>query len=234
MNMLKKVNVKKAIGVVLLVVLGAVLFPYTLEGYNEAPDRGTDIQVIPDQAIRLRILANSDGDKDQAIKRKVRDAVNAEITVWVEELTSIEAARELIQSRLGELEEIVDNVLKEEGVKQTYTVDYGKQVKFPAKLYGTYLYPAGEYEAILISLGKGDGANWWCVLFPPLCFLDFNNGTSVAAETTDQPEQSQQPAQAEESSDTGEIEENEVESDAEAEREEVEVKFFLTEWFNFL
>lgn len=228
--MLKKVNVKKAVGVALLVVLCAILFPYTLEGYNEGPDRGTDIQVIPDQAIRLRILANSDRDQDQAIKRKVRDAVNAEITVWVEELTSIEAARELIQSRLGELEEIVDNVLKEEGVQTSYTVDYGKHVEFPAKLYGTYLYPAGEYEAILITLGNGDGANWWCVLFPPLCFLDFNNGTSVAAETTDEPAQEIE----EEQSTTKEEPKEEVDSSAKAEREKVEVKFFLTEWFSFL
>jgi stage II sporulation protein R len=58
-------------------------------------------------------------------------------------------------------------------------VDFG-QAEFPTKLYGQYLYPAGEYEAVIITLGEGDGANWWCVLFPPLCFLDFSNGTAVS------------------------------------------------------
>ncbi|WLR48909.1 stage II sporulation protein R [Halobacillus litoralis] len=139
-----------------------------------------EFQVIPDEAIRLRILADSNDQADQKVKRMVRDEVNAEITEWVAELTSIEAARELIQSRLPELQEIVGQTLDKEGIQQNYTVDYDSSVQFPTKLYGSFVYPAGEYEAILITLGEGKGDNWWCVLFPPLCFLDFSNGTSVA------------------------------------------------------
>ncbi|SFK15116.1 stage II sporulation protein R [Halobacillus dabanensis] len=139
-----------------------------------------EFQVIPDEAIRLRILADSNDEADQKVKRKVRDEVNAEITEWVEELTSVEAARELIQSRLPELEAIVGQTLENEGLTQKYRVDYDSNVQFPTKLYGSFIYPAGEYEAILITLGEGKGDNWWCVLFPPLCFLDFSNGTSVA------------------------------------------------------
>ncbi|CDQ18819.1 stage II sporulation protein R [Halobacillus karajensis] len=147
-----------------------------------------EYQVIPDEAIRLRILADSNDETDQKVKRKVRDEVNAEITKWVEELTSVEAARELIQSRLPELETIVGQTLESEGVKQSYQVDYDTNVQFPTKLYGSFIYPAGEYEAILITLGEGKGDNWWCVLFPPLCFLDFSNGTSVA-EAEERPEE---------------------------------------------
>ncbi|MEH7280107.1 stage II sporulation protein R, partial [Bacillus toyonensis] len=55
-------------------------------------------------------------------------------------------------------------------------------VKFPTKVYGNFIYPAGEYEAVLITIGKGEGANWWCVLFPPMCFLDFSSGTAVRKE----------------------------------------------------
>ena len=62
---------------------------------------------------------------------------------------------------------------------QSVNVDFG-QAEFPTKLYGQYLYPAGDYEAMIITLGEGEGANWWCVLFPPLCFLDFSNGTAVS------------------------------------------------------
>ncbi|MGP7817028.1 stage II sporulation protein R [Niallia sp. 01092] len=138
-----------------------------------------DEVVIPSDAIRLRILANSDNEEDQALKRKVRDAVNKEITTWVSELTSKEEAKKLLQSKLPEIQQIAEKVVEEENKNQSVKVKFGK-VDFPTKLYGQFLYPAGEYEAILITLGKGEGANWWCVLFPPLCFLDFSNGVAVS------------------------------------------------------
>lgn len=171
--------------------------------------------VIPDEAIRLRILANSDSDEDQALKRKIRDEVNKEITKWVEQLTSVEAARTLIQKRLPEIEEIVGKVLEKENSDQAYTVEYGSSVSFPTKLYGEFLYPAGNYEAILISLGKAKGANWWCVLFPPLCFLDFSNGQAV--DTSDEGEKKI----------TSEVNMDNKEKD----EEEVEVRFFLVDFF---
>ncbi|MEH7082322.1 stage II sporulation protein R [Neobacillus drentensis] len=135
--------------------------------------------VIPGEAIRLRILANSDFEKDQAIKRKVRDAVNAQITLWVQDLTSMEEARKVINAKLPEIQAISEKVVRDQGSTQSVKVEFGK-VQFPTKLYGQFLYPAGEYQAILITLGSGEGANWWCVLYPPLCFLDFSNGVAVS------------------------------------------------------
>ncbi|MDQ0269273.1 stage II sporulation protein R [Cytobacillus purgationiresistens] len=187
--------------------------------------------VIPSEAIRLRILANSDLDKDQAIKRKVRDEVNKQITEWVSELTSIDEARSLIQSKLPEVQKIAERVVKEEGSTQTVKTDFDK-VDFPTKLYGQFLYPAGEYEAILITLGEGEGANWWCVLFPPLCFLDFSNGVAVSEGfTEDKKEDEQSVAEGEEKVEKEKA--NEEEEDpvytGEEDEEEVEVKFFLVE-----
>lgn len=138
-----------------------------------------DALIIPNDAIRLRILANSDSTQDQDIKRLVRDEVNKEITKWVSNITSKEEAKNVIQSGLPKIQQIAEQVLVEENANQTVTVEFGK-VEFPTKLYGQFLYPAGEYEAILITLGEGTGANWWCVLFPPLCFLDFSNGVAVS------------------------------------------------------
>ncbi|WP_160724198.1 stage II sporulation protein R [Bacillus sp. USDA818B3_A] len=135
--------------------------------------------VIPGEAIRLRILANSDFEQDQAIKRKVRDAVNAQITLWVQNLTSMNEAKKVINGKLPEIQTIAEKVVHEQGSNQSVKVEFGK-VEFPTKLYGQYLYPAGEYQAVLITLGKGEGANWWCVLYPPLCFLDFSNGVAVS------------------------------------------------------
>ncbi|MGG0411109.1 stage II sporulation protein R [Peribacillus simplex] len=138
-----------------------------------------DMKVIPDEAIRLRILANSDAEEDQAVKRLIRDEVNEDITKWVEELTSLDEARDVITSHLPDIQATAEAVIKEQGLEQSVKVDFG-QAEFPTKLYGQYLYPAGDYEAVIITLGEGEGANWWCVLFPPLCFLDFSNGTAVS------------------------------------------------------
>lgn len=182
---------------------------------QEPSANGNGNLMIPDEAIRLRILANSDSVQDQNLKRMIRDEVNKEITIWVEELTSIEDARTLIKSRLDEIEVIVENVLERENRMQEYSVEFG-DVVFPTKLYGKFLYPAGEYEAILITLGEGKGANWWCVLFPPLCFLDFSNGNAV-----DKAEQEQ----------TAKVE---VETGEDQKEEKAEVRFFIIEFFTSL
>lgn len=199
---------KKALFFVLILFI--LLLSIPLIGASKSTDNKMDYQVIPDEAIRLRILANSDGDRDQAIKRTVRDAVNANISKWVKDISDINEARELIQARLPEIKSIVAETLKKEDKEQVFDVKYGSNITFPTKLYGSYIYPAGEYEAVLITIGKGKGANWWCVLFPPLCFLDFANGTSVAT------------VKASEEKATEEVE---VE-----EEEPVEKKFFLFEW----
>lgn len=181
-----------------------------------SPEKAADGEVyemIPDEAIRLRILANSDNEHDQMVKHLVRDEVSDQVDNWVINISDIDEARELIQEQILEIEARAKGVLKEQNSKDTVKVEYGKNVTFPEKLYGKFLYPAGEYEAILITLGEGVGENWWCVLFPPLCFLDFGDNTEVAdADTND---------------DNMESASEEIEED---EEEAVEVKFFLFEW----
>ncbi|WP_051962585.1 stage II sporulation protein R [Geobacillus icigianus] len=147
--------------------------------YGQQTNAGANAAVvIPNDAIRLRILANSDAAQDQELKRKVRDAVNAQINGWVAELTSLAEAKRVIRSHLPDIEQTVARVLRDERSHQLYKVEF-RPVRFPTKVYGDYVYPAGTYEAVLITLGEGKGANWWCVLFPPLCFLDFSNGDAV-------------------------------------------------------
>ncbi|WP_342716439.1 stage II sporulation protein R [Bacillus paramycoides] len=169
---------KQVIAYLLLLLIGAQLLVQF--GYMKADAKGSS--VIPKEAVRLRILANSDSDKDQALKRKVRDEVKAQIDGWVADLTSFEEARKVIQSHIPEIEKTVANTLKKEGSKDSFQVKFSKNVKFPTKVYGNFIYPAGEYEAVLITIGEGEGANWWCVLFPPMCFLDFSSGTAVRKE----------------------------------------------------
>ncbi|HDR5348807.1 TPA: stage II sporulation protein R [Bacillus thuringiensis] len=169
---------KQVIAYLLILLIGAQLLVQF--GYMKADAKGPS--VIPKEAVRLRILANSDSDKDQALKRKVRDEVKAQIDGWVADLTSFEEARKVIQSHIPEIEKTVENTLKREGSKESFQVKFSKNVKFPTKVYGNFIYPAGEYEAVLITIGEGEGANWWCVLFPPMCFLDFSSGTAVRKE----------------------------------------------------
>ncbi|MED1565205.1 stage II sporulation protein R [Bacillus paramycoides] len=206
---------KQVIAYFLLLLIGAQLLVQF--GYMKADAKGP--AVIPKEAVRLRILANSDSDKDQALKRKVRDEVKAQIDGWVADLTSFEEARKVIQSHIPEIEKTVANTLKREGSKEAFQVKFSKNVKFPTKVYGNFIYPAGEYEAVLITIGKGEGANWWCVLFPPMCFLDFSSGTAVRKEEhvvkAESPEEKQ----------VKQPEEDETEAEAEApKKKEAEIK----------
>lgn len=178
------------------------------------PDNYDDYQVIPDEAIRLRILAHSDQDNDQHLKHLIRDEVSEEISNWVEHMTHIDDARELIEQRIPDIQKTAERVVAEDGRGYDVHVEYSKNVTFPRKLYGSYIYPEGEYEAVLITIGEGSGSNWWCVLFPPLCFLDFAAGTTVA--------------EADSLEDDPEKEEGEEE-----EKERVTVKFFLFEWLGW-
>ncbi|MFB9756557.1 stage II sporulation protein R [Paenibacillus hodogayensis] len=168
---------------------------------------------IPQESIRLRILANSDAPNDQWIKRLLRDEVIRQMSLWVTEPQGIEVARGAVTDHISDLEALVGEVLAQNGYNYDYTVELG-QVPFPTKIYGNKVYPAGDYEALRITLGKGEGQNWWCVLFPPLCFVDGNAGVAVAKKTTDtvkkaSAEPSVQPAPAAN------------------EGQQVEVKFFL-------
>ncbi|MCL7747913.1 stage II sporulation protein R [Halalkalibacter alkaliphilus] len=165
-------------------------------------------EVSQEEAVRLRILANSDSVRDQALKREIRDEVNAAITEMVLGVGDLEEGKAMIEDNLAKIEDIVERELAKMGMDQSFEVSFSK-VEFPTKLYGDIVYPAGLYDAVLITLGEGKGENWWCVLFPPLCFLDMANGDAVAADA-----------------------EGEVEQTDENDMEEVEVKFFVVEIFS--
>lgn len=141
--------------------------------------------VIPQESIRLRILAHSDAALDQWLKREVRDAILEQMNGWVAAPQGIEAAREVVREHLPELEALVGETLRKNGFDYSYKVELGV-VPFPTKMYGNQVYPAGEYEALRVSIGAAEGQNWWCVLFPPLCFIDsemvVKKNTAYAAE----------------------------------------------------
>lgn len=138
------------------------------------------VSEIPEESIRLRILANSDSPQDQALKRDIRDAIVARMGEWVTGPQSLEEARDVVNANLPELNQLVGEMIQKRGYTYPYTVELGV-VPFPTKMYGNQVYPAGDYEALRVSIGEAKGQNWWCVLFPPLCFVDSVSGEAVAA-----------------------------------------------------
>jgi stage II sporulation protein R len=137
----------------------------------------SDAAAIPQESIRLRILADSDAPADQVLKRRIRDAVIDAMNEWVTGPQTLEEARAAILEHLPEIEQLAADMAAEAGFKYGAKAELGL-VPFPTKVYGREVYPAGDYEALRITLGRGLGQNWWCVLFPPLCFVDV-----AAAET---------------------------------------------------
>lgn len=170
---------------IILILASLLLLMTNSSVWNQGATVGKEEkeEVIPEQAIRLRILANSNNIQDQFLKRKVRDRIIQEIQRWKEKPTTIGEARQLIIQKMPTFKQISEKTVAEYGSNVPVQVDFGN-VPFPTKLYGDRVYPAGNYEALRITLGKGEGDNWWCVLFPPLCFIDMSNGDAIQEETT--------------------------------------------------
>ena len=127
--------------------------------------------VIPKEEIRFRVIANSNKEEDQTLKKKVVNNLNSEIRKLTFLDTSLEKSRTNIKNTIPEFSEIVKETLEKNQSKETFTIDYGMNY-FPEKEYKGIVYEEGEYESLVITLGNGLGENFWCVLFPPLCLLD--------------------------------------------------------------
>lgn len=126
-------------------------------------------QEIAEKILRFHILANSDSDKDQKVKEKVRDAIGNYLAPQLEEARDLSDTKNIVTRHMDEIVTVAEETLEKEGYS------YGASarlaiVDFPVKTYGSYTFPAGEYEALEITLGEGNGHNWWCVLYPNMCF----------------------------------------------------------------
>lgn len=143
-----------------------------------AAGRGAAAPIVPewrDQVVRLHVVAHSDSERDQEIKRAVRDAILDEVTPLFTGTETIEEAEAAIRRALPQIEAAAAAVLADYGVSYGVATEVGR-FPFPDRLYGRVLLPAGDYRALKVKLGDAEGANWWCVLFPPLCFLDWSTG----------------------------------------------------------
>ena len=134
--------------------------------------------LAPDQLIRFHVIANSDSEQDQALKRAVRDAILKEVAPKLAISRSLDESRQILKKIRPEMEDIARTVVKDWGKDYLVHTEYG-HFSFPTKSYGSLVLPAGDYEALRVVIGEGQGSNWWCVLFPPLCFIDIEHSTAV-------------------------------------------------------
>ena len=136
--------------------------------------------IIPDGAIRVRVIANSNSLYDQSIKMKVKDYIEKNISTLLLSVTDIDEARDIINSNISSFNGI-DNIFNDNNYNMDYNVNFGNNY-FPDKEYKGVIYKEGEYESLVVTIGKGQGDNWWCVLFPPLCLLEGKDNNSSDVE----------------------------------------------------
>ena len=146
-------------GLTCLALLAAVIYLATVV---------SDRQELDDSVIRLHVVADSDSEADQAVKLKVRDAVLTAMEITLAGAENKDQAQTALEERLAELEAAANHVLEAEGVSDRAKVTLLEE-EFPTREYDTFSLPAGVYDSLRVTIGSGEGKNWWCVVFPGLC-----------------------------------------------------------------
>jgi stage II sporulation protein R len=124
---------------------------------------------IASKILRFHVLANSDEVYDQSVKEKVRDAVGTYLQPLLEDAESLDETKRIVETNMDEIIEVAESTLNMHGYDYSVTASIAN-VDFPEKRYGSYTFPKGNYEALQIVIGEGKGKNWWCVLYPNMCF----------------------------------------------------------------
>lgn len=130
-----------------------------------------DLIIIPNEAIRVRVIANSNDSYDIKIKELLKKDINKSVEKILENVSSIDIAREKINKNIKNIHNIVEKRLKELNYYKDFNINYGLNY-FPEKEFKGVKYKDGYYESLVITLGEGSGPNYWCVLYPPLCLID--------------------------------------------------------------
>lgn len=150
----------------ILIVLAIIVTVLSLNKQTEL--------VIPKESIRFRVIANSNSENDQLLKKRIIYNLNQKVKEIQTISNSISSSRNVIKENIPELEKIVETTIQESSTQVPYKINYGNNY-FPPKTYKGVTYEEGEYESLVITLGDGLGENFWCVLFPPLCLIEAEN-----------------------------------------------------------
>ena len=154
-------------------ILSILLFAFVcVSAYSYS---STVLENISNNVFRLHVIANSDSDEDQNLKYKVRDALINYMDTLLSDTTSKEDAIKIANEHLSDFYKIANEVIYNAGYNYPVSISIDK-CDFPTKTYGDVSLPAGTYDALRVKIGKAEGHNWWCVMFPPLCFVDVTSG----------------------------------------------------------
>lgn len=172
----------------IIITIGAVAV--VLSSFSEVKVYGQTygnelVEEINTKLIRFHVIANSDSDEDQKLKLKVRDEIIKYIAPKLKNSKDIEESRTILKDNNDKIIEIAKNCIKQNGYDYNVTTSLSRE-NFPDKTYGNITLPQGNYEAYRVLIGKANGQNWWCVMFPPLCFVDITKGQVAYNETEKQ------------------------------------------------
>lgn len=157
----------------MVIILSFLLFLYTtICAFSYAQSVSNN---IADSVFRLHVIANSDSKEDQELKYKVRDSLLEYMNSICANCSSKQEAISIVEENKSSFEEIAINTIEENGYSYPVKISIGN-FEFPTKNYGDISLPAGYYDALRVEIGEAEGQNWWCVMFPPLCFVDISSG----------------------------------------------------------
>lgn len=134
--------------------------------------------IIPDDAIRIRIIPNSNSEYDQSIKYKVKETIQNDMKNLLTNVKKIDDARNIIKNNLDGIQDNISKTLQKNDYDLPFNVNFGFNY-FPKKEFKGIVYKEGYYESVVVTLGSGLGDNWWCVLFPPLCMIEAEESTDL-------------------------------------------------------
>ncbi len=130
---------------------------------------------LSNSIFRLHVIANSDSDEDQNLKYIVRDSLLEYMNTLTKNVSSRDTAMQIAKEHIDDFYTIAKNTIREHGYNYDVNINIGNSF-FPTKYYGDIAFPAGYYDALKVEIGNSNGQNWWCVMFPPLCFVDMSTG----------------------------------------------------------
>ena len=156
-----------------ILIITFLIFIYTfICAYNYVYAVSTNLS---DSVFRLHIIANSDSKEDQDLKYIVRDNLIQYMDKLCENCSSKTEVIEIAKNNISNFKQIAEDTVKEQGFSYDVNVEIGN-FEFPTKSYGDISFPAGYYDALKVKIGNSSGQNWWCVMFPPLCFVNTTTG----------------------------------------------------------
>lgn len=161
---------KNRIEIMMIGIVGIITF-ISILAYNSKKMTDT----LSNEMIRFHVVANSDTTEDQLLKQQVKDEIIHYMEPLLKDSKSIDETRKIVNMCLPNIKNVSQEVVKKYGMEYNIYVSLDK-ANFPTKAYGDVILPAGEYEACRVIIGEGKGENWWCVMYPPLCYIDIASG----------------------------------------------------------